>query len=86
MLSGSVSLPLERVMVMVMTEVAKKSWRKERPSRIVTVDAIGRRILVGFTVRFANQKENESLAWDALCSVDRQVHLRASQLPTSSMN
>ena len=47
---------------MVMTEVEKKTWRKERPSRIVTVDAIGRRILVGFTVRFAHQKENESLA------------------------
>ena len=45
-LSGSPSLPgrrLERDIVKY--EVAKKSWRKERLSRTVTMDAIGRTIL-----------------------------------------
>ena len=86
-LSGSLSLPsrpLERVMVMY--EVAKKSWRNERLSRRATTDAIGTRILVGFTVRLAHKKENVSMAVNALCGVDRQVHLMASQLSTNTVN
>jgi hypothetical protein len=87
LLSGSPSLlswPFERVMVM--SGVAKKSWRNDRLSRRVTTDAIGTRILAGITVRFAHKKENESMAVNALRSVDRQVHLMASQLATKFMN
>jgi hypothetical protein len=86
-LSGSSSFPSQPLArVMVVSGVAKRSWRKERLSRRVTTDEIGIRILAGVTVRFAHQKENESMAINALRSVDRQVHLMASQLQTSSMN
>jgi hypothetical protein len=81
-LSDSPSLPsqpLERVVVM--DGVAKRSWRNERLSRRVTTDEIGIRILAGVTVRFAHKKKYESMAVNALCSVDRQV--RVSFQPAS---
>jgi hypothetical protein len=86
-LSGRPSLPsqpLERFMAL--NGVAKTSWRNERLSRRATTDETGRIILVSITVRFAHQKENESMAVNVLCNVDRQVHLMASQLLTGFMN
>lgn len=81
-LSDSPSLrskPPERVMVM--TDVVKKIWRKERHSRSATRDTIGTRTLVALAVRSTLQRNMHNSSY-VLCSVDRQVHLVASQLLT----